>query len=38
MAEVRDICVSRSGDYMIAGGVEGGFRVWKQTTEQIYFN
>lgn len=23
---------------MIAGGVEGGFRVWKQTTEQIYFN
>ena len=30
--------MSRSGDYMIAGGVDGGFRMWKQTTEQIYFN
>lgn len=35
--EVRAICVSRAGDFVIAGGNDGGFRVWRQTTEQIYF-
>lgn len=31
------MCISKAGDYMVAGGVDGGFRVWKQTTEQIFY-
>ena len=37
VGEIKSICGSSSGDYVVAGGVDGGFRVWKQTNEQIYF-
>ncbi len=37
VGEIKSICVSSSGDYVVAGGVDGGFRVWRQTNEQIYF-
>lgn len=37
VGEIRDICVSRAGDWMVAGGNDGGFRVWRQTNEQVYF-
>lgn len=27
--------MSPAGDYIIAGGLDGGFRVWKQTGDQV---
>ncbi len=32
--EVRGLVVSTSGDLMAAGGLDEGFRIWKQTNDQ----
>jgi WD40 repeat protein len=32
--EVKALSVSQSGDIIVAGGLDEGFRVWKQTNEQ----
>jgi hypothetical protein len=29
---IRDIVISSAGDYVVAAGNDGGFRVWRQTT------
>lgn len=33
---IRDIVVSSAGDYVIAAGNDTGFRVWRQTNDQIF--
>lgn len=33
--EIKSLVVSPAGDYIIAGGLDGGFRVWKQTGDQV---
>jgi hypothetical protein len=33
--EIRSLAVTTSADYIIAGGFDGGFRIWKQTNNQI---
>lgn len=33
--EIKTIAITISGDYIFAGGLDQGFRVWKQTNEQI---
>lgn len=32
--EIRSLAVTTAGDYIIAGGLDGGFRIWKQTNDQ----
>lgn len=32
--EIRSLAITTAGDYIIAGGLDGGFRVWKQTNDQ----
>ena len=33
--EVKSISISPAADFIIAGGLDGGFRVWKQTGNQV---
>lgn len=33
--EIRSLVASPAADYIIAGGLDGGFRVWKQTGDQV---
>jgi WD40 repeat protein len=32
--EIRSLAITSAGDYIVAGGLDGGFRVWRQTSEQ----
>jgi WD40 repeat protein len=32
--EIKSICVSKNGEYIVGGGLDEGFRVWKQTSDQ----
>ena len=32
--EIRALVVSKAADYLLAGGLDGGFRVWTQTADQ----
>lgn len=32
--ELRSLAISESSDFISAGGLDGGFRVWKQTNNQ----
>lgn len=32
--EVRSLVVSNAGDFLVAGGLDEGMRVWKQTNDQ----
>ena len=34
LLEVKSLAVSLAGDYIIAGGMDGGFRVWRQGQDQ----
>ena len=34
LLEVRALAVSSAGDYLLAGGMDGGFRVWRQGQDQ----
>jgi hypothetical protein len=34
MQEIKSLVVSDVGDFIAAGGLDGGFRVWKQTGNQ----
>lgn len=34
LLEVKALAVTESGDHIFAGGLDGGFRVWKQTNNQ----
>jgi hypothetical protein len=31
---MKALAVTDSGDHIIAGGLDGGFRIWKQTNNQ----
>lgn len=31
---MRAVAISAAGDYILAGGLDGGFRVWKQSGDQ----
>lgn len=33
---IRDIAISSAGDYVVAAGNDTGFRVWRQTSDQIF--
>ena len=35
LVEIKSIGVTNGGDYIVAGGLDEGFRVWKQTNNQI---
>lgn len=32
--EIKGLAISGAGDLVIAGGLDDGFRVWKQTNDQ----
>jgi len=32
--EIKGLAISGAGDFVIAGGLDDGFRVWKQTNDQ----
>lgn len=32
--EIKSLAVSQSGDMIMAGGLDEGFRIWKQTNDQ----
>lgn len=34
MLELKALAVSNAGENIVAGGLDGGFRVWKQTSDQ----
>ena len=33
--EIKSVAASTAGDIIISGGLDGGFRVWKQTGDQV---
>lgn len=32
--EIKSLAISQSGDFFIAGGIDEGMRIWKQTNDQ----
>jgi WD40 repeat protein len=32
--EIKSLAISQSGDFVIAGGLDEGIRIWKQTNDQ----
>lgn len=34
LLEIKALVVSEAGDFILAGGLDEGLRLWKQTTEQ----
>ena len=33
--EIKSVVASNAGDIIISGGLDGGFRVWRQTGDQV---